>query len=82
METYKVTANWDEFEKFLDTKIDSRFKNSLGVWHNMNEIYLKTTETSVLNIISNNFPISQSEPPDAINKMNSGWYYLGNSLLI
>ena len=75
METYKVIADWEVFIKSIGKYIINR--GDVGFMHRGNEIYIRTNNTALLEILKDKFGlISDVQPPHDLP--NEGWVITHN----
>jgi hypothetical protein len=64
MKTYKVIENWETFKNFIINQISSEDQNKIVVLHRENEIYIRSTDIKLLNIIRKKYKLVLSEQPN------------------
>lgn len=74
MDTYKINAQWDSFKEFVINELQG-YKSSLGFMYRPNEIYMRTLDDSVLEIIKKKYQFILSDQPS--NFLDRDWTYFG-----
>jgi hypothetical protein len=80
MECYKTTAKWDEFYDFIRKTFRPDNQHKIGFMrrptNEEQDIYIKSTDKSMLAVISDAYTLIPSEQPS--NFIDSNWRYAAN----
>lgn len=79
MKTYKVIEDWNTFHEFIIANhID---KNSIGFLYRNNEIFIRCTEESSLDLIRKKYKLTLYKQPNYFLDQEGGWLFAGNTQL-
>ena len=76
METFKIIADWNEFDSFIRNELHMVDQGSVGFMHRGGDIIVRSTEESILEIIRKKYELIPCKQPDI-----RGWGIRGNSSL-
>jgi hypothetical protein len=81
MNTYKVTEEWTDFEKFILDKLKDVDKEAVGFMYRDNEIIIRSYDDTILTIIRQHYKLIPCEQPSNVFDGDDGWAYMGNHRL-
>ncbi len=79
MKTYKISENWEAFKYFVSNNLQNVDKSNIGFMHKESEIYIRSSDESILDILRTKYELSQTEQPKNYLDEDRGWAYFGNS---
>lgn len=82
MKYYKINAKWDDVTSVAVKNIDAKNQSLTGFMRFGNEVYIASSDSQILTIISNKFEIIESELPDKLTRiMSNDCGFFGNQNL-
>lgn len=81
MNTYKIDENWEDFKHFVSKNLQNTDKSNIGFMHNESEIYVRSTDDRILDILRLKYQLTQSEQPKNFLDGDRDWGYFGNHAL-
>ena len=81
MDTYRITEDWEKFQKFVFDKLKNVNKEAIGFMHRDNEIIIRSYENTILTIIGQHYTLTPCEQPSNVFDGDDGWAYMGNHRL-
>lgn len=80
MKTFKVVEDWCIFKNFINANLKHIYQKRIGFMHRKDEIYIRSYDESILDIIRKKYSLTPCDQPKIILDPR-GWEFMGNEQL-
>lgn len=79
MKIYRIIEEWPKFKKFMVTELKHVNKDAIGIMYNDNEIYIRSNDETILEIVRQHYDLRACEQPANFLDRDDKWNYHNQS---